>query len=46
MVCWSFSVQKSDIKLPINLLEKKEDKKNIWRKIINQELKKKLQKNI
>ena len=30
----------SDIKLPINLLEKKEDKKIIWRKIINQELKK------
>ena len=32
--------KKSDIKLPINLLEKKEDKKIIWRKIINQELKK------
>ncbi|MAJ85855.1 MAG: uridine kinase [Candidatus Pelagibacter sp.] len=29
----------SDIKAPINLLEKKEDKKMIWRKTVNKELK-------
>ncbi len=32
--------KKSDIKTPINLLEKKEDKNATWRKIVNQELKK------
>ena len=39
-MCWGKTTKKKDLLLPINELEKRKDKKKIWRNKVNQELKK------